>query len=232
MAKISSYNLDTTVSKNDKVIGTDSGGSTTKNFKLEDVAVFLNTSSLINVNGQLVYQFKNQQTPGAGEFTLSGGGAGNFSAITSAIFSYINRNAQSVQSFLNSLDGNDIMIAQADNPDNYGIFAVTNLTAGGEGQEYSTFTLSFKEGNGSIVADNYYNVSTSPKSGADKNFVSDNISFTADTAQTINHNLNKFPSVTTVDTAGSHVVGDIQHINTNSFTITFTASFTGKVYVN
>ena len=56
MAKISSYNLDTTVSKNDKVIGTDSGGSTTKNFKLEDIAGFLNTSSLINVNGQLVYK--------------------------------------------------------------------------------------------------------------------------------------------------------------------------------
>ena len=37
MAKISTYDLDSTVSKNDKVIGTDSSGSSTKNFKLEDV---------------------------------------------------------------------------------------------------------------------------------------------------------------------------------------------------
>ena len=124
------------------------------------------------------------------------------------------------------------MIAQADNPGNYGIFIVTNLTAGGEGEEYSTFTLNFKEGNGGLSADSYYNLSTSPKSGADKNFVSNNISFSANVTETINHNLNKFPSVTTVDSAGSHVFGDVQHINTNSFTITFTSSFTGKVYVN
>ena len=47
-----------------------------------------------------------------------------------------------------------------------------------------------------------------------------------------NHNLNKFPSATTVDSAGSQVVGDIQHIDLNSFKITFKAAFQGKVYAN
>ena len=94
------------------------------------------------------------------------------------------------------------------------------------------FFLTHREGNGAIVADKHYALSYSPKGQTDKNFVSNNISFTANTAQIITHNLNKFPSVTTVDSGGSHVVGDIQHIDTNSFRITFTASFTGKVYVN
>jgi hypothetical protein len=231
MARINTYSQDNNVTKNDKVIGSDSGGET-RNYKLEDIAGFLNTSSLINVNGQLVYQFKNQGTPGAGEFTLSGGGVNNFNVITSAIFSYINRNAQSVQSFLNSLNGNDIMIAQADNPGNYGIFAVTNLTAGGEGEEYSTFTLSFKEGNGGLLADSYYNLSTSPKTGADKNFVSNDITFTANVGKTVNHNLGKNPTVILVDSAGTEVVADIQHNSTTQITVTTTSSFTGKIFAN
>ena len=40
MARISRYDFDISVSKEDKLIGTDSGGSTTKNFKLEDLTTF------------------------------------------------------------------------------------------------------------------------------------------------------------------------------------------------
>jgi hypothetical protein len=232
MAKISTYDLDSTVSKNDKVIGTDSSGSSTKNFKLEDIAGFLNTSSLLSINGQIAYQFKTQSTPNAGQFNISTGGAGAFSSISSLIFSYLNTNDQTVQTYLNSLNGTDIIISQSDNPNNFGIFGVSNISAGGEGQNYSTFTVSFKEGNGTIVADKYYLVSVSSKGGSDKNFVSNTISFSANSAQTISHNLNKFPSVTTVDSSGNEVFGDIQHININSFTITFTSSFSGKVHVN
>jgi|TARA_A100000172_G_C3028242_1_gene105606 hypothetical protein len=231
MAKISTYDLDSTVSKNDKVIGTDSSGSSTKNFKLEDIAGFLNTSSLLSINGQIAYQFKTQSTPNAGQFNISTGGAGAFSSISSLIFSYLNTNDQTVQTYLNSLNGTDIIISQSDNPNNFGIFGVSNISAGGEGQNYSTFTVSFKEGNGTIVADKYYLVSISSKFG-DKNFVSNTISFSANSAQTISHNLNKFPSVTTIDSSGNEVFGDIQHININSFTITFTSSFSGKVHVN
>jgi len=75
-------------------------------------------------------------------------------------------------------------------------------------------------------------MSFSPKGQTDKNYVSPNLNFSAGVAQTIAHNLNKFPSVTVVDSGGSHIVGDVQHINENSFTITFTASFQAKVYAN
>ena len=44
MAKISTYGFDTSVSKQDKVIGTDSSGSSTKNFKIEDIIKFVNDS--------------------------------------------------------------------------------------------------------------------------------------------------------------------------------------------
>ena len=44
----------------------------------------------------------------------------------------------------------------------------------------------------------------------------------------IAHNLNKYPSVTVVDSAGSVVVGDIRYIDRNNLTVTFTAGFAGK----
>ena len=56
MARLSTYNVDTDVSKTDLLIGTDSS-SGTKNFQIQSIANFLNTSSLINVNGQVVYKY-------------------------------------------------------------------------------------------------------------------------------------------------------------------------------
>ena len=48
----------------------------------------------------------------------------------------------------------------------------------------------------------------------------------------IAHNLNKYPSVTVVDSAGSVVVGDIRYIDRNNLTVTVTAGFAGKAYLN
>ena len=46
------------------------------------------------------------------------------------------------------------------------------------------------------------------------------------------HNLNKFPSVNIVDSGGSVVLGEIQYIDENQITITFTSGFSGKAYLN
>lgn len=49
---------------------------------------------------------------------------------------------------------------------------------------------------------------------------------------TVNHNLSKYPSVTVVDSGGTEVEGEVNHINTNSLTISFTAAFSGTAYIN
>ena len=46
------------------------------------------------------------------------------------------------------------------------------------------------------------------------------------------HNLNKFPSVTAVSTANQVAIGDVVYDNTNQLTITFSAGFAGKAYLN
>ena len=66
--------------------------------------------------------------------------------------------------------------------------------------------------------------------GVDKNFV-----FTQSSASatwTINHTLNKFPAVEVVDSANDIVIGNITYNSTSQITITFTAAFSGKAYLN
>lgn len=48
----------------------------------------------------------------------------------------------------------------------------------------------------------------------------------------INHNLNKFPSVTIVDSGGSVVVGDVQYLSMNKISVSFAGAFSGKAYLN
>lgn len=49
---------------------------------------------------------------------------------------------------------------------------------------------------------------------------------------TVNHNLNKHPSVTVVDTGDSVVVGEITYTSLNQVVLTFIAEFSGKAYLN
>lgn len=48
----------------------------------------------------------------------------------------------------------------------------------------------------------------------------------------VRHGLNKYPSVTVVDSAQNIVVGDVVYIDENNVRITFAASFSGKAYFN
>lgn len=48
----------------------------------------------------------------------------------------------------------------------------------------------------------------------------------------IQHNLNKHPSVTIVDSAGNEVIGHVHYDDLNSVTIFFCSPFSGKAYLN
>ena len=46
------------------------------------------------------------------------------------------------------------------------------------------------------------------------------------------HNMNKYPSVTIVDSAQNVVIGDVEYNTLNACTITFAAAFSGYAYFN
>lgn len=67
--------------------------------------------------------------------------------------------------------------------------------------------------------------------------VSGNTSFVFDQSSpsatwTIPHNLNRFPSVTIVDSSERECEGDLVYTNANSLIVTFSAAFSGKAYLN
>lgn len=53
-----------------------------------------------------------------------------------------------------------------------------------------------------------------------------------DSVWTIEHTLNKKPSVTVVDTRDSIVHGNVEYISNTKIIITFSAAFAGKAYLN
>ena len=55
---------------------------------------------------------------------------------------------------------------------------------------------------------------------------------TPDSVWDITHDLDKYPSVTIVDSAGSVVIGDITYTSKSTLTVTFSAAFSGKAYLN
>ena len=64
----------------------------------------------------------------------------------------------------------------------------------------------------------------------DKNYIHNQIS--ASSTWNVTHNLNKYASVTIVDSGNNIVIGDVQYVNQNSVIITFNSSFSGKAFFN
>lgn len=64
----------------------------------------------------------------------------------------------------------------------------------------------------------------------DKNYIHNQS--TASARWVVVHNLNKYPSVSITDSAGSQVFGEVQYVDENNLIITFSAAFSGKAYMN
>lgn len=55
---------------------------------------------------------------------------------------------------------------------------------------------------------------------------------TPGTVWNITHNLGFFPNVMTFNSAGTQIIGDVNHIDKNSMTITFSHSNAGEAYLS
>lgn len=75
-----------------------------------------------------------------------------------------------------------------------------------------------------------YYIQYNPSGIGDKNYIHKQLA--ASTTWTINHNLEKFPSVTVQDSAGTNIIGEVTYIDNNNLTITFSDELSGKAYLN
>ena len=232
MAKISTYAKDTLVQDTDKWIGTDGPTGITKNFTPQILADNFNRTGKIALGGQVPYQFfaGNPASRQSGTISFPGGFGDNnaFSTVANLVLSKVNFGDNDVSDFIESLSGNAVFLYNLADVNKFAKFTVTSVTTRPTQTNFFDVGLSFIEGSGAFESNEYYGILEIGI--ADKEFIFTQSS--AGSTWSINHNLNKFPSVTVVDSANSIVIGDITYNNKNTLTINFTSSFSGKAYLN
>lgn len=229
MARISTYQRDTVVTKNDKVIGTDSSGSVTKNFKLEDIGNFFSETNAIGIVTQLVFRFTiGTKVPQTISFDGGGGNNTAFGDVTEVVVSGLDEDDNNVGEYLEQFEAKTVIIVRLDDFSNFGIFDVTSV-ADYSDPNFKTFTLTNRVNQGSFIDDKYYGIALFPVND-DKHYVHNQSS--ASSTWTINHGLNKFGSVTVVLSTGQKGYGDVTYTDSNNLTVSFAGAETGKAYIN
>ena len=233
MARISTYGVDSTPLNSDKMLGTNPDG-TVKNFTLGDIAKHYSYTNAIGITGQITYLYENTgdwSASDAGTMHIATGSATKtFSSITTVKLSkYQYSGTNSLANFYSEFINKDILIADIENQNNYGVYTCTAVTLDSGNTDFYDLTLVYRSGNGSIV--NQYNYTVVLFAGAqDKDFTFTQANGSA--TWTIAHNLNKFPSVTVVLSSGDMGIADVTHQDKNNLTISFSVATSGKAYLN
>ena len=228
MARISSYPRDREVQDQDAWIGTESSNRLTRNFTAQAVADYLNIKGKISISGQMVFKFSGVPTL-EGEFTGPADGSA-LTAITTVQISGIDSSGQNTVAFMQYLVNNDVLISEQNNIDEFGHFKITGYTA--LGNNLYTLDLTNIGGNGSLDLNKYYDFATFTISSGvgDKNFVFNQA--VASATWTVQHDLNKFPSVTSVNINNIEMYGEVVFNDLNNLTINFSAAFSGQAFIN
>ena len=241
MARISTYPVQPNPDGSDILLGTDINGGAyaTKNFFVKDIGAASIADFLENTNWKfekdiLVAPFEKNTV----YRPLGGGDNSSWSSVTALRFQTIMKNDTNSLKYLSYLLSSDpvtglpsvnnkIKIYDRNSLDSFGIFTFTALTLI-EGSIYEA-TLSHVSSTGGTQQGKIYGAEFAQEE-EDKEFI-----FNQPTPQvtwTINHNLNKFPSVSVVNTNNILMYGDTTYVDKDNIIITFSAGFSGKAYLN
>ncbi len=240
MALISTYPIDENIVGSDKWIGSDANfKNATKNFTVDKVAEYLNNSASIQ-SQTLRYQYQatvdafNPRRNGTISFQSNIGDEIPFSSITTWLLSRYSIPAKDVYTFYtNPLIGSTVLVTNANDISKWAVYKWVSSTQDIDENNFYDIVLEYVSGNGSLEDQEYYLISLllyDIDSNTDKTFT-----FTQSAASStwsVTHNLDKFPSVSVVDSGNTAVVGSVEYINKNELTITFSAPFSGYAYMN
>jgi len=237
MARISTYVTDNNIVPEDKVLGTDADGFRTKNYTFEGIVDWLNRSGSIVINGQNSYFFQTEPAPtgrlqGTLSFAAFGGNGTLFSDIYTIKISEESLLKYGIPNYLESLLNENILIAQLDNTDNFGVFNINSIIPDILEPGFYDLGLTYIKGNNYLLQERFYGLSVyagaSPP--GDKAYVYTQA--VPSTIWNITHNLNKLPSVTVVNINNVTVYGEVIYVDLNNLRIEFSAGFSGKAYMN
>jgi hypothetical protein len=234
MARISTYQQDTNISTGDKLLGTDSGGST-KNFVLSNLTSFLSESNTSGNSSSFTFKYK-QLNRGQGDMNFVFSSGSTFANLTSIKVSKYNYNSpNAINNALSLLGGKNIIIYDVNNKNNFGVYKVESLQAD-DNPNFYNMSLSHITSNSSAVDQNVYGIDIFAESGGDLTFP--HHQNTASTSWVINHNLGKFPSVSIKFSSSDNVYTNvgafagIVYTDENNLTINLAAAESGYAYLN
>jgi hypothetical protein len=248
MAIIYSYQRNTDILATDLVIGSSTKvvngkkKNVTKNFEIGTIAEFYNEISAIAIAGQNNFFFQNQIAPGRKQGSISfinGSGTGTpFNNITILRLSKFATSGNLIIDYINTLVNQAIIIAQCDDLNNFGIYKFNSILPVPGQPNFVDIVIESVDAHGSILQDKFYAIAVYPgfvnpdidPNVGDKNFVYTQA--VASASWNVVHNLDKFPSVSIVDDDNNQVYGSVVYNTVNDLTITFTAPFSGKAYIN
>jgi len=135
--------------------------------------------------------------------------------------------------YTNPLIGSQVMISQSNNTSEFGIYAWNSSAQDGVETNFYDIGLTFVTGNGTLKKNQDYFISLlqydTASSVGDKNFTE---TVSLSTTWTVNHNLNKYPAVSILDTGGTEVYGQIDYVSLTQVVITFVLPVAGRVTCN
>jgi hypothetical protein len=235
MARISAYDIDSAINPDDKVLGTDSLGFVTKNYTFQGIVNWINRTGSVVILGQNNYFFQTiagiyGRGQGTISFTSFGGADTPFSSLTTFKISESSLAGYTIENYLGTIVGKNVLLAQLDNVDNFGVYTVTGLVRDVTETEFYNITFDYVEGNGTLLVNKFYGLSVYPALSTDKNYV--HTQAVPSAIWNITHDLNKLPSVTVVNINNVTVYGEVTYVDLNNLRIEFSAGFSGKAYIN
>ena len=197
MPRINNIGLDTDVTKDDKLLGSDSGGAT-KSYTLKNVSKFFKDSNAAGIAGQFTYQYKSSAPFNAGSMRVTFSSGSTFQNATSIKVSkfVFGETTNSSENILDILSSKQILIVDVDDQDNYAIYNSGAVIQDGSSDFYDISLTTPTKFNGSFINEKIYAI-ISIGGGADKNKIFDDYFEQAQAANpwVVTHGLGKFPSV-------------------------------------
>ena len=154
MARITTYEQDSNVSFEDKLLGTDSVTGGTKNFTIQSLMNLINELSGVSLFDGVLFKYQEYDpsaTDPRGILNLVGGIAAStpFTSVTQIILSKKVVNGVDVENYLRSFAGKRIKISKQDDFDIFATFKV-NSVADYTNTRYLTFAVEHVQSNGSF----------------------------------------------------------------------------------
>jgi len=231
MPIISSYKKNNTPDPSDILIGTDVSNGQTKNFSLGGASVVIINDFLKHSSWKFIIQDPDPdpRPEGTISFENYGGQSTPWSAVSNL---YINVQMPATSPvalpYLQRMIGYDIVIQDVRSLGRYGVYTLVSLTS--VGSSVYDMQLSYVTGSSTIQALQYYSIQIDIVEGFDSHF--EFVQGVPATTWDITHNLDKFPSITVVDTADTTVIGSYEYITKNRVILSFSSQFAGKAFLN